>query len=70
MAPFKKKQQPLAKIQLAPAPKAGGDKFNSSSDHFLSHETVTGTAIFTLGADAKFDHSKITLNGREMFFLS
>lgn len=61
MAPFKKKQQTLAEIVLASKP--DGDTFNSSPDHFLSHETVTGTAIFTLAPDAKFHHSKITLKG-------
>lgn len=67
MAPFFKKQQILAEIELAPKPQ--GDTFNSSPDHFLSHETIVGTAIFTLGPDTKFDHSKITLKGASLFLI-
>lgn len=64
MAPFKKKQRTLAEIALAP--KTDRDTFNSSPDHFLSHETISGTAIFALEPDVKFDHAKITLKGMLM----
>lgn len=61
MAPFKKKQQAIAEIVLPS--KAGGDAFNSSPDHFLSHETVRGQAVFKLPTGVDLSHSKITLQG-------
>ena len=61
MAPFFKKQQAFAEVVLPL--KAGGDNFNSSPDHFLSHETIIGSADFRLPVGVKFSNSKITLKG-------
>jgi len=61
MAMFKRKQHALAEIVLSP--KAGGESFSSTPDHFLSHETISGYAQFTLPAADKFSHAEITLKG-------